>query len=241
MVRWMSRRSLRVAVLAAGIAAMAGATMSAAAAVESGEYVYTEGGSGHGTLTIRNGQFTIETIGANGHTCELGGKLQGQTGVASDGADGTCRLTFSGSQGRLNIDTGQTDACRAFCGMRAMFDGEYRKAPATCTAHARSTRLNGAHAAYAKKQYADARDAFAALIGECKPFMSWIEIDSARSDLALAHYHLGENAQCLATLADTIAVRALDELPPTDADDYRSTGKAILFNEGLCKAAAARQ
>ncbi|WP_321887610.1 hypothetical protein [Paraburkholderia bannensis] len=245
MVRSMTMRGVRVAVLAAGIAvaAVAGLAAGEAVAVEPGTYVYTEGGNAYGTLTVKGDRFSIETLGANAHTCELDGTVHGQAGTAKGDAGDSepCRFTVSGSQGRLRIDTGNSDACRQFCGMRARFEGEYRKAPASCTAHAIGARLEHAHGAYAKKQYADARDTLAALIDDCKLFMSWIETDSVRSDLALAHYHLGENAQCLKVLADTRAIQYPDELPPADADSYRSTGNAVLFNEKLCKTAARKQ
>ncbi|MGS0897674.1 hypothetical protein ACVBGC_35070 [Burkholderia stagnalis] len=79
--------------------------------------------------------------------------------------------------------------------------------------------------------------------------MDWIEVDSVRSDLALTQYHLGESAKCLATLSQTTAIRNHDGtnkegdesfgLPPCDSENYRSTGKAILYNAELCKALAA--
>lgn len=72
--------------------------------------------------------------------------------------------------------------------------------------------------------------------------MDWIEIDRARSDLALTQYHLGDNAKCLATLSKTMVLINKDsagntslDLPPCDALNYESTGKAILYNAALCK------
>ncbi|MDE1143331.1 MAG: hypothetical protein V4793_20425 [Paraburkholderia tropica] len=229
-----------VAACVAGLCAVFGASaVQAAPVVEAGDYIFVEGGSGHGSLSVKNGRFSIETLGGNCHECQVDGKIVGRTGVATDG-ETTCRISMTGANGQLKLDTGDSDACRSFCGMRADFQGEYRKPPEACRDAARATRLKSARALYAKKDYAGASAALGSLVGECQTFMNWIERDSARSDLALAQYHLGQSAQCVATLAQTVAIQnGTDELPPCDADNYRSVGKAILFNEAMCRRAAA--
>lgn len=228
-----------------GIGAMQATT---ARAVEPGEYLYTEGGHAHGSLVVKKDSFAIETVGGNCHTCSISGALKGSTGTAVDGSD-TCRLSITGGKGALKVDSGDSDACRAYCGARAMFDGQYRQASPACTDRTRAKRLAQARALYAKKDYAGAAAGFSSLIGECSTEMDWIEADSVRSDLALTQYHLGDNAQCLATLAQTAALRNGGDdaqpdtdfgLPPCDADNYRSTGKAILHNAALCKAPRAK-
>lgn len=237
---------------ACGWMGVAGAFVAPASAVEPGEYFYVEGGHAHGTLVVRGNRFTLDTIGGNCHTCSLSGTLKGNAGVSSDGGE-TCHISISGGHGTLRLDSGGADACRTACGARAMFDGEYRKPGAACTDHSRAARLTQARAQYAKKDYAAAETGFTQLIGECSMDMDWIEADRVRSDLALTQYHLGENAKCLATLAQTTALRNHDDsgkgndkdadasfgLPPCDEENYQPTGKAILHNAALCKAPAA--
>lgn len=249
-------RSAASVIAAAGalaIAGMSGATR--ALAVEPGAYLYVEGGHSHGMLVVKGGRFDIETIGGNCHTCSVSGTLKGGTAVATDGGE-TCRLSMTGSQDALNVDSRGSEGCRAYCGVRAVLDGQYRRPPAACEDGARAKRHAQARALYAKKDYAAAATGFSSLIGECSTFMDWIEVDSVRSDLALTQYHLGDNARCLATLAPTVAMQngggddsadradqagqsAQDAdfgLPPCDADNYRATGKAIRHNAALCKA-----
>lgn len=240
----------RSAAAVIGALSLIGATR--AMAVEPGEYLYTEGGHSHGKLVVKGGQFDIETIGGNCHTCSASGALKGNTGIATDGAD-TCRLSITGNKDTLKIDSHDSDTCRSYCGARATLDGQYQRPPAACTDHTRATRLSQARALYAKKDYAGAAAGFSALIGQCSTFMDWIEADSVRSDLALTQYHLGDNAQCLATLAPTVAMQnsadqsgqSADQnadfgLSPCDADNYRSTGNAIMHNAALCKAPRAK-
>lgn len=224
--------------VALGLSASTGA-MAAGPAVEPGEYVYILGGSASGALTVKGDSFSITTVGGNCHTCAVEGTFQGRIGVDKD--EGKCHIAVSGGNGALKLDSSATaDACREFCGMRAMFDGEYRRVPAACNDRQRQARIGQAHKQYAAKNYDGARTTLRALLSECDTFMDWIERDKARSDLAVTEYHRGDNAQCLAALSNTVAVRMQKDsssfMPPCDADNYASTGKAILYNQGLCKA-----
>ncbi|RKP49629.1 hypothetical protein D7S86_20260 [Pararobbsia silviterrae] len=212
-----------------------------AAPLSDGNYVYIAGGHASGTLTISGGHFTISTVGTNCHSCDLDGKLDGNHGIASD-SDSTCRITFSDDHGTLTLDSGNSDACRSFCGARAMFDGQYQKAPQACTDRAVSSRLAQARERYAKKDFPAAATGYQSLLDQCSTFMNWIDTDRVRSELALTQYHMGDNAQCLATLAQTNAIMNRSDdggdsfgFAPCDADNYQSTGKAILHNEALCK------
>ncbi|MBP0590760.1 hypothetical protein J8I87_13755 [Paraburkholderia sp. LEh10] len=207
-------------------------------AVETGEYFYVQGGHEHGRLNVKDGNFTIDTIGANDHTCSLTGSMKGKSGVVSDGGE-TCRVAFSGGNGVLHVGPSDTDACRSYCGARAWFDGLYQRPPAACTDRARTGRIEAAREAYTRKNYGLAVAAFTSLIDQCSTYMNWIEADRVRSDLALTQYHLGDKAKCLETLAPTTAMqnRDVDEtfgLPPANVIDYQSTGKAILHNAALC-------
>jgi hypothetical protein len=234
---WM-RRALTVAGLLAGACVMA-----AGPAVEPGEYVYILGGSASGTMTVKGNSFNISTIGGNCHTCAIEGTFHGRVGVDKD--EGKCHIVVSGNKDALKLDSSATvEACRDFCGMRAMFDGDYRRAPAACTDRRRQARIGQAHKQYAAKNYDGARTTLRSLLSDCGAFMDWIERDKTRSDLAVTEYRRGDSGQCLAALSETSAVKAQKDaslvLPPCDADNYAATSKAILYNRGLCSAPAKR-
>ena len=230
------RRALMITGLSASACAMA-----TGPAIEPGEYVYILGGSASGTMTVKGNGFNITTIGGNCHTCAIEGTFQGRIGIDKD--EGKCHIAVSGNKDALKLDSsGTAEACRDFCGMRAMFDGDYRRAPAACTDRQRQARIGQAHKQYAARNYDAARTTLRSLLSDCDPFMDWIERDMARSDLAVTEYHRGDNAQCLAALSETTAVKAQKDaslvLPPCDADNYAATSKAILYNQRLCSAPA---
>nr|WP_311529892.1 hypothetical protein [uncultured Ralstonia sp.] len=230
------RRALMIMGLSASACAMA-----ASPAVEPGEYVYILGGSASGAMTVNGNSFNITTIGGNCHTCAIEGTFQGRIGVDRD--EGKCHIAVSGNKDALKLDSSATaEACRDFCGMRAMFDGDYRRAPAACTDRQQQARIGQAHRQYAAKNYDAASTTLRSLLSDCGPYMDWIERDKARSDLAVTEYHRGESAQCLAALSETTAVKAEKDtslvLPPCDADNYAATSKAILYNQRLCSAPA---
>lgn len=232
---WM-QRALAIIGLSASAFAMA-----AGSAVEPGEYIYILGGSASGTMTVKGNSFTITTIGGNCHTCAIDGTFHGRVGIDKD--DGKCHIAVSGNKDALKLDSAATaEACREFCGMRAMFDGDYRRAPAACTDRQRQVRIGLAHKQYAAKNYDAARTTLRSLLSDCGSFMDWIERDKARSDLAVTEYHRGDSAQCLAALSETTAAKAQKDaslvLPPCDADNYAATSKAILYNQRLCSAPA---
>lgn len=233
LVIW-AQRALMIASWLASACAMA-----AGPAVEPGEYVYILGDSASGTMTVKGDSFNISTIGGNCHTCAIEGTFRGRVGVDKD--EGKCHIAVSGSKDALKLDSSATaEACRDFCGMRAMFDGDYRRAPVACTDRQRQARIGQAHKQYAAKDFDAARTTLRFLLSECDPFMDWIERDKARSDLAVTEYHRGDNAQCLAVLSETTAIKAQKDstliLPPCDADNYASMSKAILYNQKLCQA-----
>lgn len=213
--------------------------------VPAGEYVYVENGTAHGEMSVAGAKFSIATTGGNCHECSVDGRFSGMHGIVDDGVS-SCRFDASvgGPSVRLEIPAAQQDGCRAFCGARAVFEGEYRKPPAACTKAARSSRLEEARRAYRARDYATARAGLRGLVAECATFTDWIELDRERNDLALAELHAGDPAQCLKVLADTTAAGAKNEddlgLPPCDKDNYLSTAKSTWHNRSVCQAAIKR-
>ena len=212
-----------------------------------GQYV-RDGGSG--SLTVRKGKqnrlvFEIFSIGSNCHSCEVSGVISGNVGHADNGPDSKCQISFSASHPVLSIKPTTEEECRNFCGARAGFDGTYRMPPSACTFGGRKAQKDQFIHLYRARRFDQASDALQNLIAKCRSFMSWIEIDQIRNDLALAQYHNREPQQCLATLNDTLAAKVKDEeelmygngdvfLPPCDFDNYIEVAKSTWFNKALC-------
>lgn len=203
-----------------------------------------------GTLTIRKPDseikiFSIESIGGNCHTCSVTGRLINDVGKPDD--DGTedkepsCLIEFSKSGNSILIAPNTSEACRYYCGMRASFDGVYNKPSDSCTAEARTKRYGSATKQYKAKEFLKSEHTLKALISECKDFMSYIELDRVKNDLALSQFHQGYPQKCLMTLNDTIAAHYRNEadlkgsMPPCDFDNYSDVAQSTWLNRSICR------
>lgn len=220
--------------------------------IRPGKYIFQNGG---GKLVIRKDgfgklTFAIETVGGNGHICDLTGVISGTNGRAngSTGNDSFCEISFTAGEKSINVQAITEEECRFFCGARSLFDGTYRLPPPTCTDAARQKQRDKSLGFYKASRYRQAAEALQSLMTNCPGFMNWIEIDQVRNDLALAQYRNGEFEQCLSTLGDTYMANVKDEeeltsgrssvfLPPSDFDNYIAVARATWFNKSLCSKA----
>jgi hypothetical protein len=213
-----------------------------------------------GTLTIRRNEqkrliFEIESIGGNCHICGVSGVVRGSIGHgdswAANGEDSKCDISFSADRSTLEIKPINQEECRAYCGARAGFDGTYRIPPSACTSAGREAQRDEFLSLYRSRRFAQAVKKLQALTAQCGQFISWIEMDRIRNDIALAQYHNGDASQCLQTLDATIAASVKDEeelkagkgstyLPPCDFDNYIDVAKSTWFNKALCTKALSK-
>lgn len=91
--------------------------------------------SKNGTLWIvrfgYDAAFKILTVGDNGHTCvfETDSATLGGKGVVRYGdANGVCRITVVPNDSEASLQV-ETKNCQDYCGMRAILDGVYKRAP----------------------------------------------------------------------------------------------------------------
>lgn len=199
-----------------------------------------------GALTIEKAsggglRFSIEVLGGNAHTCSLQGKIEGELGKADDGDPAApCLVTFRPQGKAIEVGSNTPQACRMFCGMRAMFEGSYYPPPKGCKPKERVARKEVFSRQYRARDYPQALATIEKLHAECGAFLDWIEIDRLRNDWAITLYHLGRRADCRAALAPTRAAQFADadalreELPPTDFENYLAVAKATWHNLKLC-------
>jgi len=226
------------------IAALATASIARAETPAPGEY---ETPQGWGTLSVRNSQggalsFEIQSIGANAHMCDLSGKIKGDKGYTDEegaaAGEAPCVISFRAVPAGYSVSAETGDACRAFCGARAWFEGDYLAPPPGCKPAERAEQRAGFASQYRAKDYHHAYDTLDAFYQRCGKFLNWVEIDKVRNDLAVTQYHLGHKDACLAILRDTIGARETNEqelsLPPADLDAYLPGAQATWFNLKLC-------
>jgi hypothetical protein len=111
----------------------------AADVVSPGEYMLS-GDRGWLKVKQQDGKklFSLDSIGGNCHSCGLSGRLVGTTAETVDELSSqgmVCRIRMSPSPGgrQVTVEPLTEGACRMYCGMRAGFDGTYRKPQKLCT------------------------------------------------------------------------------------------------------------
>jgi hypothetical protein len=220
------------------------AARAAADSLVPGQYIYTGGGGSLEVkrLTDEKMHFTIATVGGNAHTCSLKGEIvNGEASLNVRVKNQKCVVSFRSTDGGISVSGGDTEACRNFCGMRAMFDGVYLKPERGCSDIERHQRRQEFQRKYRGKDYLGAAPILEDILLRCKNVIDWLEEGHIRNDLAITLYHLGRSADCQKTLEPLLAYEIRTEdglrasLPPTDLDNYWSIALATWHNAGLCE------
>lgn len=220
---------------------VAGAVLWAfAGAAESpapGTYVL-KGGSGTLVLTelMRGGHFTLDVVGGNAHSCQLQGPWTAARGKADN-----CSVSLERTVDGVDVRSLDDDACRAFCGARAWFEGHYLKPLPECTAaRVTSTRARFL-SAYRRKQFAVAVALLQPVVQRCADVLNTFDEMDVRNDLAVAQHHAGNDQGCLDTLAPMkdLAAQPEDEVgqgEPAYTEILQRIAKATRTNLALCGA-----
>jgi hypothetical protein len=200
----------------------------------------------HGDLVIQSleqgvQKFSIETVGANGHTCAVEGEIRDAVARIDSAVDAAaCEIRFELKNRQIDVDTNGADSCREWCGVRASFEGSYRLPVAACTATARQEARKRFKQYYDQKKYDVAVTLLPPILAECADLVGEVERRWILNDLAITQFKLGRPADCLTTLAPLReeAAKSDDELreeiPPSDQYDWLPVIKATRANLSLC-------
>lgn len=176
--------------------------------LESGVYVSQDGGS-WSRLEIQVAKknkaqdFRISTMGQNGHTCEVSGELLNRVARNKREADEpTCQSKISITDAGLefpSLFTAKGDSCHSyFCGVRADYDGIYKKVPSQCLKLDDKRELFKLQ--YKSKNFRDAHATLTPLVERCTEYIFWVEATEWINDLAITRFHLGDLKGCRAVL-----------------------------------------
>jgi hypothetical protein len=201
-----------------------------------GEYVISDGA--WGTLQVQpRGKFSISTTGANAHVCELDGVIaDGKSKIGKS----ACQVSFKTEGQDVRVSTNGADACKDFCGMRAWFEGLYRKPESLCVRKNIAESRKKFKKSYVAKDYAAALALIQPIATQCKPYLHWVESAWVLNDLALTQFKLGDRAACIKTLQDLAPDAAksdkeiTESYPPSDSDAYLPAVQATRTNLRLC-------
>lgn len=232
------RCAVRFASLCAAVSWAGYALPADPPAVKPGEYVYERGA---GTLTIKAGNgkqtFAIDTVGANAHTCDLTGTIAGLEGrTDGDDAVAPCVFRITPLPGAVSIAAETDDACRAYCGARAAFEGKYSRPAPQCTATAVAATRATFKRLYVAKKFEKARAALEPLL-RCEDFVDRFSSAWIRNDVAVTRHALHDDAGCREVL-EPLRDLADDDDPgagePAFKDELTRIASATRFNLHLC-------
>jgi hypothetical protein len=207
-------------------------------AIRPGEYVY-EGGAG--TLTIRPASgkltFAIDTVGGNAHTCVLRGTITGLEGrTDADDAIPACTFRLTPLRGAVTIDATTTDACRAYCGVRARFEGRYVRPVPECAAAAVGATRATFQRLYVAKRFQEARATLEPLL-RCEDVIDRFSNAWIRNDIAVTRHALHDDAGCRKVL-EPLRDLADDDDPgagePSFKEELTRIANATRYNLRLC-------
>jgi hypothetical protein len=214
------------------------------AAIQPGEYVY-EGGAGTLTIKAMNGKltFAIDTVGGNAHTCGLRGTIAGLEG-RTDGDDTVppCVFHIATLPGAVTIEAQTNDACRAYCGVRAAFEGKYVRPAPECAPPAVSATRATFKRFYDAKKLQEARATLEPLL-RCEDVVDRFSSAWIRNDVAVTRHALHDDLGCRKVL-EPLRDLAVDDDPgagePAFKEELTRIAKATRFNLRLCREPDAR-
>jgi hypothetical protein len=208
----------------------------AAQSISKGTYV-TEGG--WGTLSVyKDGRFHIQSIGANGHSCDVEAVLNGMKATTSEG----CSILFERSLDRVHVspDLRTEETCRHHCGTRAAFEGDYFSEVLACRAQLVNQDRSRFAGLYKERKYREAAEVLGTLLTRCGRFLYWQPDAEVRNDLAVTYHHLHDDAACIGVLSPLRRVFVEDErltaraFTPADADWGEQMVNTTRFNWKAC-------
>jgi len=206
-----------------------------------GDYV-TEGGWGN--LTLSPGpegamHFTIESVGANGHSCSLEGDLRnGKATLEALDENETCEVTMVATS--KGVEVHGDDECRSYCGARAGFEGLYLQPAPECRYTAVASARKKFKRLYDAKKFAEARGVLVPVLTKCESTLDWLTSGRIRNDLAVTLHKLRDFTGCRAVLDPLTEDAALsdeeirEKYPPSDADSVMPIVRATRTNLRLC-------
>lgn len=215
--------------------------------IKAGKYI-AEGGWGDLTITKSKQQlhFSILSMGANAHVCDLDGEIKNNR-ASLETDDQPCIIDFTPQGSHIQVDGDEN--CRYYCGARAFFSGLYLKPESGCSDKERASTRKKFKKLYDGEEYESAVTTLEPLLSQCEKTLDWIEDGRIRNDLAVAYYHLEKFAECQETLEPLQnsvgqtgeklpqTEQELKELlPPSDFEMFLPVAKATWHNTRLCSA-----
>ncbi len=216
--------------------------LQAASLLKPGNYV-TE--NGWGMLSLQQFgddlSFVITSTGANGHVCELKGRIkENRASLAAAEKGKRCVVHFVSLPEGIKVDSVDGQSCSHYCGAQAYFDGVYLRPAVGCSPDEVQKKRAGFKQQFDKKSFAEAQAILQPVLENCQKTLDVFEQAWIRNDLALTLYRQGKVAECLILLdplkklAQMTATQITEEYLPYEAELFQPIAKASRTNLALC-------
>lgn len=203
---------------------------------------------GNGILSLKPSNkkdsfyFSIHTDWANGHMCDLDGRvIGGRATLEGEESNKPCIIEFSAKQDGVEVKDDH-EVCARYCGVRAGMTGLYLKPAAGCSRREVSETRAKFTNLYRKGNYEEAEVTLKPLVSSCQAYIDFVRFAWIRNDLAIAQYKLGLLSDCRVTLeplADSaVTYDGVEENDPSVLPELLPlipVMKATLTNLRLCK------
>lgn len=114
--------------------------------IKSGMYLRVGDGGVFNVFLDKHGDkiFRIRTLGSNGHSCSLGGRVDGSRVIVEGPSYADrCDIDVKNTAGKIELSRGRESlGCRDYCGPRAGFYGSYKLAYSLCAFGSYRKRLS---------------------------------------------------------------------------------------------------
>lgn len=206
---------------------------------------------GFGELRVsQKGEFSIEVIGTNGHSCGLSGTLEASGLGETNTSDGDiCQIKLNAVDGGYAVEVaeGSAEFCRTYCGARAFFTHTYYKVEKQCIPGSIDFAIDSFAVTATADEPAYIDKEVTPLLSQCARTMSDEQKSEAARITALARAHAGDKAGCVAALKAQAPLYTLTDAAileeysyaPSDALNMLARAKKLRDTAALCGVAAA--
>jgi hypothetical protein len=199
---------------------------------------------GYGQLTIGSAdatgyqKFGISSMGANGHICDLGGKVRNnlaQLEYDPKQPEDRCdiRLTMAKRDVvEVKMVEEYAGGCRNYCGMRAGFEGSYAIPPEGCSSAQIEAATKRFSRQYKSRNYTAAAQSLESIYPLCKSWVFFTQEIDIRNDLAVTYSHLQRKDACIGILKPFTKAGISRKPDPDDEEEMNSEVVfAIAYNQ----------
>ncbi|HBO0799788.1 hypothetical protein [Pseudomonas aeruginosa] len=168
--------------------------------IKSGMYLRVGDGGVFNVFLDKHGDkvFRIRTLGSNGHSCSLGGKVDGsRVIVVGPSYAERCDIEVKNTGSQIELRRSEGDiGCSDYCGPRAGINGRYKLAYSLCTIKSSVVRIKESDALISQGEKRKAYSSLVDLHEKCSEFMDRYARMRLMNKVSVLALELGDKKTC---------------------------------------------